>query len=179
MTNDGPVFLKQAVTSTGGLRDRVIAEYHELLTSDKTLGSSVFEQLHSAMRTNRLVYGDRPISVALRPHFLERFQFRVHTAGAELIAGALEKIAAAAVQSPALMTQLGLTDAEQRLALVDPGFTRAAVTTRLDGFVHGEEIKFVEYNAGLKSRAVRATCDVKLGTTLFPASILARGNATR
>jgi hypothetical protein len=147
MTNDGPVFLKQAVTSTGGLRDRVIAEYHELLTSDKTLGSSVFEQLHSAMRTNRLVYGDRPISVALRPHFLERFQFQVHTAGAELIAGALEKIAAAAVQSPALMTQLGLTDAEQRLALVDPGFTRAAVTTRLDGFVHGEEIKFVEYNA--------------------------------
>jgi len=78
---------------------------------------------------------------------LERSQFEVHTAVAELIASALEKVAAEAVQSPALMTQLGLTETEQKLAMVDPGFTGAAVTTRLDGFVHGEEIKFVEYNA--------------------------------
>jgi glutathionylspermidine synthase len=45
------------------------------------------------------------------------------------------------------MTQLGLTEAEQKVALIDPGFARAAVTTRLDGFVHGQEIKFIEYNA--------------------------------
>jgi hypothetical protein len=138
---------KQAATNAGGLRDRAIAEYHELLASDKTLAPSLFEQLHRAMRTNGLVYGDRPISVALRPHFLDRLPFETHTAIAELIASALEKVAAAAVQSPALMTQLGLTETEQKLATVDPGYTRAAVTTRLDGFVHGKEIKFVEYNA--------------------------------
>jgi hypothetical protein len=78
---------------------------------------------------------------------LERSQFQAQKAVAELIVCALEKIAAAAVQFPALMTKLGLTDAEQKVALIDPGFTRAAVTTRLDGFVHGQEIKFVEYNA--------------------------------
>ncbi|MGA7276104.1 MAG: hypothetical protein WBX14_14755, partial [Candidatus Udaeobacter sp.] len=89
----------------------------------------------------------RPISVALRPHLLERSQFEAHKVVAELIARALEKIATAAVQLPALMTKLGLTDAEQKVALIDPGFARAAVTTRLDGFVHGREIKFVEYNA--------------------------------
>ncbi len=139
--------LKQAARNTGALRQRAIAQYHELLTCDKTLAPRVFEKLHDAMRENRLTYGDRPISVALRPHFLERSQFEIHTAVAELIASALEKVAATAVQSPALMTQLGLTDTEQKLALVDPGFARAAVTTRLDGFVHGEEIKFVEYNA--------------------------------
>jgi hypothetical protein len=139
--------LKQAATNTGSVRDRVIAEYHDLLRSDKTLAPSVFERLHSAMRMNRLVYGDRPISVALRPHILERRQFKTLRAVAELIANALEKIAAAAVQSPALMAHLGLTDAEQKVALVDPGFTRSAITTRLDGFVHGQEIKFVEYNA--------------------------------
>jgi hypothetical protein len=139
--------LKQAARNSGALRQRAIAQYHELLTCDKTLAPRVFEKLHDAMRENRLTYGDRPISVALRPHFLERSQFEIHTAVAELIASALEKVAAVAVQSPALMTQLGLTDAEQKLALVDPGFARAAVTTRLDGFVHGEEIKFVEYNA--------------------------------
>jgi hypothetical protein len=90
MKNKGAAFLKQAATNTGGLRDCVIAEYHELLSSDKTLVPSVFEQLHSAMRTNRLVYGERPISVALRPHFLERLQFEVHTAVAELAARRME-----------------------------------------------------------------------------------------
>jgi hypothetical protein len=139
--------LKRAATNTGALRERAIAQYHDLLTYDKTLAPRVFERLHDAMREKRLTYGDRPISVALRPHFLERSQFEIHTAVAESIASALEKVAAAAVQSPAMMTQLGLTDAEQKLARVDPGFARAAVTTRLDGFVHGEEIKFVEYNA--------------------------------
>lgn len=66
---------------------------------------------------------------------------------AEVVASALEKIAAAAVQFPELMTRIGLTAAEQRVALIDPGFRAAAVTTRLDGFIHGSEIKFVEYNA--------------------------------
>jgi hypothetical protein len=147
MTNNGAALLKKTTINTASLRERAIAQYHELLLCDETLAPRVFEKLHDAMRVNRLTYGDRPISVALRPHLLERSQFEAHKVVAELIAHALEKIAAAAVQSPALMTQLGLTRAEQKVALIDPGFTRAAVTTRLDGFVHGEEIKFVEYNA--------------------------------
>ena len=64
-----------------------------------------------------------------------------------MVAAALEKVAAAAVQSPTIMDELGLTEAERELALVDPGFSSASITSRMDGFVHGEEIKFVEYNA--------------------------------
>jgi hypothetical protein len=99
------------------------------------------------MRTNRLVYGERPIGVALRPHLLDETQFHALTQAAQSIASAQEKIAAAALQSPALMKQLGLTDTEIKLALVDPGFSHASITTRLDSFVHRDEIKFVEYNA--------------------------------
>jgi hypothetical protein len=147
MINNGAALLKMATTNSASLRERAIAQYHELLLCDETLAPRVFEKLHDVMRANRLTYGDRPISVALRPHLLERSQFEAHRVVAELIARALEKIAATAVQFPALMTKLGLTDAEQKVALIDPGFARAAVTTRLDGFVHGQEIKFVEYNA--------------------------------
>jgi hypothetical protein len=99
------------------------------------------------MRTNRLVYGERPIGVALRPHLLDENQFHALTQSAQLIASAMEKMTVAALQSPALMRQLGLTDAEISLALVDPGFSFAAMTTRIDSFVHQDEIKFVEYNA--------------------------------
>ncbi len=136
-----------ATTNTASFRERAIAQYHELLLCDETLTPRVFEKLHDAMRKNRLLYGDRPISVALRPHLLERSQFEAHRVVAELIVRALEKIASMAVQFPGLMTKLGLTEAERKMALVDPGFSTAAVTTRLDAFVHGDEIKFVESNA--------------------------------
>ena len=118
-----------------------------MLAADGALSAAVFAQLRSAMRTNQLLFGKRPIGVSLRPHLLDEKQFRALTQSAELIASALEKIAAAVLLSPALMSQLGLTDAEISLSLVDPGYSAAALTTRLDSFVRGNEIKFVEYNA--------------------------------
>ena len=129
------------------LRERAIAEYHELLAADETLTPGTFEKLRSAMRKKRLMYGDRPIGIALRPHLLDQKQFRALTLLAERVTSALEKVAAAVVQDPKLMNQLGLTEAEHRMALVDPGFSTAGITTRLDAFVHTDEIKFVESNA--------------------------------
>jgi len=143
MANKRARSLKQTVTNGGGFRDRAIAEYHELLAADETLTPATFEKLRSAMRKNRLLYGDRPIGIALRPHLLDQKQFRALTLSAERVTSALEKVAAAVVQDPKLMDQLGLTGGERRMALVDPGFSTAGVTTRLDAFVHVDEIKFV------------------------------------
>ncbi|HXX41791.1 MAG TPA: hypothetical protein VEI58_05960 [Chthoniobacterales bacterium] len=99
------------------------------------------------MRANCLLYGERPIGVALRPHLLDQQQFHSLTQNAQLIASAGEKIVSAVLQSPALLSQLGLTEAESALAMVDPGFAIAGTTTRVDGFVHDDRIRFVEYNA--------------------------------
>jgi hypothetical protein len=129
------------------LRDKAIVEYHDLLAADETLTPATFEKLRIAMRKKRLLYGNRPIGIALRPHFLDQQQFRTLTLSAEGVTSALEKIAGAAVEDPKLMGDLGLTEAENKMALVDPGFSTAGVTTRLDAFVHGDEIKFVESNA--------------------------------
>ena len=129
------------------LRERAIAECHELLAADETLTPPAFEKLRGRMRKQRLLYGDRPIGIALRPHLLDQKQFHALTLSAEHVTSALEKIAAAVVENPKLMDELGLTQAERRMALVDPGFSTAGVTTRLDAFVHSDETKFVESNA--------------------------------
>ena len=147
MKSNAAACLETRATTGENSRDAAIGHYHELLEADKTLSPVKLEKFRAAMRAGRLTYGGRPIGVALRPHLLERKQFDALAATAELIAHALEKIAAAAVQSPALMAQLGLTKTEQNLAMIEPGFTGATITTRLDGFVHGQEIKFVRYNA--------------------------------
>ena len=147
MKNLGATSTKPLATARPAFRDRVIAEYHQLLEADETLTAVTFEKFRAAMRSKRLLYGDRPIGVALRPHFLERRQIEALTTTAQLVVSALEKVAAAVLQSPALMTRLGLSEMEQKLARIEPGFSRASITTRMDGFVFGDEIRFVEYNA--------------------------------
>ena len=134
-------------TSAHALREKAISEFHDLLAADQTLSPVVFEKLRNTMRKKRLLYGERPIGVALRPHLLHHEQFQRLSQAAQRVTSALEKVAAAVVQDPKLMDELGLTEAERNMALVDPGFSTAGVTTRLDAFVHGDEIKFVESNA--------------------------------
>lgn len=99
------------------------------------------------MRKKRLLYGERPIGIALRPHLLHHNQFQRLSEAAQRVTSALEKISTAVVEDPSLMEELGLTEAERRMALVEPGFSTAGVTTRLDAFLRGDEIKFVESNA--------------------------------
>src|SRR5215472_3588988 len=102
MTNKGAACLNQTAANPLSLRERAIAEYHELLAADDTLTPATFEKLRSAMRKKRLLYGERPIGVALRPHLLDQKQFRALTLSAERVTSALEKIASAIVQAPKL-----------------------------------------------------------------------------
>jgi hypothetical protein len=45
------------------------------------------------------------------------------------------------------MDLIGLTERQKRLALISPGFSIPAVNTRLDAFIFGHDVRFVEYNA--------------------------------
>ena len=129
------------------MRERAIEKYHDLLARDGHLTPELFAHLREGMRAGRLLYGERPIGVALRPHFLTRTQYDTLAYSSKILAGAFEKVAAALLSEPSLMDEVGLLEMERRLALVHPGFSQAGVTTRLDAFRHGAEIKFVEYNA--------------------------------
>src|ERR1044072_6209884 len=129
------------------MREQAIAEFHELLSSDEGLNAELFERLREAMRARRLLYGRREIGVSLRPHLLDASQYARLTHASETLAGAFEKLSAAFVEEPSLMEVVGMSEAETHFALVEPGYRCPAVTTRLDAFVHGAEVKFVEYNA--------------------------------
>ena len=128
-------------------RERAIAEYHELLAADESLTPELFARLRAGMSAARLLYGAHPLGVSLRPHFLARAQYDALKHASEVLAGAFEKISAALLARPVLMDRVGLSDAERRAALIEPGYACPAVTTRLDTFVTNDEIKFVEYNA--------------------------------
>jgi hypothetical protein len=129
------------------MRQKLIAEYHQTLADDESITFEFIANLKEAMRARRLLYGDREIGVALRPHLLNRSQYDILTHSSEVLAGAFAKVGAALLTEPSRMEEVGLTERETKLALINPKYSTLAVTTRLDAFVHGDEIKFVEYNA--------------------------------
>lgn len=129
------------------MRETLIADYHDTLAVDKGLTAQFFAHLKAMMRKRRLLYGGREIGVALRPHLLDRAQYDLLAHSSEVLAAAFEKIASVFLSEPSRMETVGLTQREIKLALVDPKYSTTAVTTRLDAFVHGNEVKFVEYNA--------------------------------
>ena len=129
------------------MREKLIADYHQTLGADASLTSEFFERLKQMMSARGLRYGGREIGVALRPHFLTRAQYDLLAHSSEVLAGVYNKVGAVLLKEPGRLETVGLTEREIRLALVNPKYSAFAVTTRLDAFVHGDEVKFVEYNA--------------------------------
>lgn len=129
------------------MREKAITEYHDCLAQDDSLTAELFARLRAAMRANRLLYGQRELGIALRPHLLTRQQYELLAYRSRVLAGAFEKIGAALLANPELMTYVGTSELEQRLALIDPGYQHATITARLDGFLAGNTLQFVEYNA--------------------------------
>jgi uncharacterized circularly permuted ATP-grasp superfamily protein len=66
---------------------------------------------------------------------------------AETISAVGERVVQAAMQDPGLLHQVRLTEAETRLARIDPGYGRASTSSRLDAFILPDSLKFAEYNA--------------------------------
>ena len=129
------------------MRKTLIAKYHKALAEDEGLTAELFARLKNMMRARQLLYGTREISVALRPHVLTGRQYAILARSSEVLAGAFETVVSALLSEPSRMQTVGLTERETRLALVDPKQSVSSRTSRLDAFIHGHEVKFVEYNA--------------------------------
>lgn len=111
--------------------------------NDRRLSTTLLAQ----QRELGLLHGDRPTCPFLRPHILSRSQYDEIASGAETIAGAFEKLVARALSDDVLMSELGLTPAEERMARIDPGYRRLCVTSRLDAYLTDTDFQFLEFNA--------------------------------
>ncbi len=124
-----------------------LERYHALL-EDPAVAQASVEVLAEGQRARRLVFGDRPLCVALRPNLISRRQYEDINASAETLYRALGRLERALLRDETLRRELDLEPQEERLALADPGFSAASPSARLDGFVGDDGvIRYVEYNA--------------------------------
>jgi len=130
----------------GGTLARPIQDYHSLL-EDPDLAAESAAALAQGQRDRRLVFGDRPLCVSLRPNLVPKGAYESVRRAAETIYAALQRLERALLREEDLRRELDLDPEEDRLALADPGCEAASPSSRLDGFVSEGVIRFVEYNA--------------------------------
>ncbi len=124
-----------------------VASWHALLRPGVELAPAFTAGLSAAMRERKLTFGERITCPFLRPFFLtEADEARMREA-AERIAALGEKVTAAALESPSIFEQLGLTESEEALVRVEPGYACGSTASRLDAFLLPDSIHFAEYNA--------------------------------
>lgn len=128
------------------MEDRIKKLDHSIV-GDTALGPGLFEQLRLAQRELGLLQGNRPTCPFLRPHIMLRTQYETVKHAAETLAGAFEKITIAALDDKALLAILDLTQAEEKAARIEPGYSRLCVSSRLDAHVNAKGFQFLEYNA--------------------------------
>jgi uncharacterized circularly permuted ATP-grasp superfamily protein len=125
----------------------VLGAWNACLRPDVELTREYCAEFAASMRRRKLTFGDRIHCPFLRPFLLSASdESRMRTA-AETIAALGERVTAAALENQDLMEQLGLSEAEERLVRIDPGYGCASTASRLDAFLLPESIHFAEYNA--------------------------------
>jgi uncharacterized circularly permuted ATP-grasp superfamily protein len=111
--------------------------------ADRTLCASLADR----MRDARLTFGGRLLCPFLRPFFLTLAEEARIAYAAEILWRLGERVARVAFERPALLDDLGLSDAERSLASVDPGYQTASTAARADSFILPASLQFAEYNA--------------------------------
>ncbi len=118
------------------MKDPVTA-YHSLLDDDDRLTAARAEALASGQREKRLMFGERPLCVSIRPQILTRRRYEQAVSAAEGIYSALGALEKALLTDDELRSELALEPEEERLAMADPGFRSSSPSARLDSFFAG------------------------------------------
>ena len=124
-----------------------VAAWTALLRPGHELTPEYALSLAAAMRQRKLTFGDRVHCPVLRPFFLTAADEARIRAATEAIAAIGERVVQAAMEDARLMRALGVTEAEERLIRIEPGYDRASTASRLDAFLLPGSLHFAEYNA--------------------------------
>jgi len=122
-----------------------IDHWHALLRDEHAGG--LCAEITAEQRSRRLRFGDRVLCPFLRPFFLTAADEARVTRVVEMLWTLGERVALAAVQQPAMLADLALSEEEIRLARIDPGYATASTAARADAFILPDSLQFAEYNA--------------------------------
>jgi glutathionylspermidine synthase len=94
-----------------------------------------------------VVFAGSTIPFVLMPHFVSPGQLRRVKRAVACLSGVLDRFCDAYADDERLREELAVPPAEDALIRLDPGFSRPLRICRLDAFLQGYDVKFLEFNA--------------------------------
>lgn len=124
-----------------------ISYYNDLLNASPDTLAEARDFISSRIESEKMIFGGRPLSPYLRPHFVTAAQWRYLCEECAKIWECVEVVGRAAMTQRRLYADLGITPGEADLIEIDPGFSGISITSRLDSFLTDDSFAFVELNA--------------------------------
>jgi uncharacterized circularly permuted ATP-grasp superfamily protein len=94
-----------------------------------------------------VVFGGTTIPFVLMPHFISPGQLRRVKHSVDQLSKVLDRFCDAYPHDAALRDELAVSPEEDSLIRIDPGYPRPMRICRLDAFLSGYDVKFLEFNA--------------------------------
>jgi glutathionylspermidine synthase len=109
--------------------------------------AGIEEEIERWLSENDVVFAGRTIPFVLMPHFVSPGQLRRVRRAVASLSSVLDRFCDAYAVDGRLREELAVPAAEDALIRLDPGYSRPLRICRLDAFLQGYEVKFLEFNA--------------------------------
>jgi hypothetical protein len=109
--------------------------------------AGIEQEIERWLSENDVVFAGRTIPFVLMPHFVSPGQLRRVRRAVACLSAVLDRFCDAYAEDGRLREDLAVPAAEDALIRLDPGYSRPLRICRLDAFLQGYEVKFLEFNA--------------------------------
>jgi glutathionylspermidine synthase len=104
-------------------------------------------RIESWLTERDVVFNGATIPFVLMPHFISPGQVKRVRRAVTVLCRVLDRFCDAYTTNEDLRTELAVPEWEDRLIRIEPGFPRPMRICRLDAFLQGYDIKFLEFNS--------------------------------
>ena len=131
------------IDHVNNLKLQYLVELSKLGDSCADVEADVERWLHD----HDVIFDGRTIPFVLMPHFVSPGQVRRVRHAVHVLCAVLDRFCDAYPTDGRLREELAVPDLEDDLIRIDPGFPRPMRICRLDAFLSGYDVKFLEFNA--------------------------------
>ncbi|OGW77452.1 MAG: hypothetical protein A3J52_01295 [Omnitrophica bacterium RIFCSPHIGHO2_02_FULL_49_9] len=128
-----------------------------LLAREKKIIPAV-SQFEASLHRTDFKFGRFTIPTFMKPHFVTTQQARMLQTACDTLAQMIDRVVNLYFHDPVIRDVFSLSPEAEELVRIDPGYARSAVISRLDCFLDGESLKFMEFNCDSPAGMGYADC---------------------
>jgi len=120
---------------------------HAWIREHREEAPGILNDIYERQTRKDITYKDRPIPTFLRPCFVTAKQRDMIRESSQILIECAERFIQVYREDESVRDAIGLPPDEVEYALMDSGLDRQIVVARPDGFLKGDDLKFLEFNS--------------------------------